>query len=120
MPLVLKSQTALQYIEKIKEPELKRLAKKLRSIIREALPEAEETIKMGVPCYLINGKMIATIADYSKHVNLYFFKGTKLSSKILEGTGKGLRHIKISSDADIDEQEIARLLVEASLIALTA
>jgi hypothetical protein len=41
------------------------------------------------------------IAVYAAHINLGFYHGASLddSTGILEGTGKGLRHVKISSVA---------------------
>ncbi len=69
---------------------------------------------MGVPTYSVNGKGIASIADYSRHINLYFFQGAKLSSKLLQGTGKGMRHIKIYTLKHIDETEFTKLLKKAA------
>ena len=58
--------------------------------------------------------MVALIGDYKKHINLYFFQGARLSSDLLEGTGKGMRHIKIVGDSDINSAEVSRLLKEAA------
>ena len=93
----------------ISNPEVKRLAKKIHTLAREPIPDADEGIKMAVPCYSINRKHIALIGDYTNHVNLYFPQGAKLSSELLEGTGKGMRHIKISKEADIKRTEISKL-----------
>jgi hypothetical protein len=101
------------YIENI-DPKLRNLARKVWGIGRKTLPKRDEKIWMGVPTFFIDGKGFASIADYSKHLNLYFFQGARLSSKLLEGTGKGMRHVKIESSKDIDEKEIARLFKEAS------
>lgn len=46
-----------------------------------------------------------------------FFVGAKLKSKKLEGTEKGLRHVKVRSKADIDEAEFSRLLKKAAALA---
>ena len=43
-----------------------------------------------------------------------FFRGGKLDSSQLEGTGKALRHIKIRSAGEVDEAEIKRLLKKAA------
>ena len=43
-----------------------------------------------------------------------FFMGAKLKSELLEGTGKGLRHIKVKTQEDIDETEFGRLLKDAA------
>lgn len=106
--------TVSAYLDNISDPDLRRVAKKLRLVVRKAIPDANEEIKMGMPCYSVNKKMIALIADYSKHVNLYFPSGAKLSSELLEGSGKGMRHIKISKATDIKVREISKLLKEAA------
>lgn len=57
---------------------------------------------------------------YRDHVNLEFVMGTRLKSKLLTGTGKGLRHVKIMDPSDIDQKGLSRLLTEASLLAKKA
>ncbi len=74
-------------------------------------------MKWGNPTYLVDGKNVAWILLYKDHVNLGFFQGAKLKSKRLERTGKGLRHIKVRREEDIDEKEFARLLKKAASIA---
>ena len=44
-------------------------------------------------------------------------QGAKLSSKLLEGTGKGMRHVTVEAKAHIDEKEINRLIREAGKLA---
>lgn len=62
-------------MDAIKDENLRKIANHVRLIIRKSIPDAEETMKMGTPCYTIGGKMIVSIADYRNHVNLYFFQG---------------------------------------------
>jgi len=50
--------------------------------------------------------------NFKDHVNLGFFQGAKMKSKKLEGTGKGLRHVKVRGLEDIDAEEFMRLLRE--------
>jgi len=92
------------------------LAQKLRRLIREALPGAEEVVKWGNPTYLVDGKPVAWLLLYGDHINLGFFQGSKLKSRRLEGTGKRLRHVKVRASADVDEVEFSRLLREAAMI----
>lgn len=98
-------------------PKLRELAEKLRVIVKKVLPNAVETVKWGNPTYIVDGKNVAWLLTYKDHVDLGFFKGAQLKSKFLEGTGKGLRHIKVRSVADINEEEFTRLLREAAKIA---
>jgi uncharacterized protein YdhG (YjbR/CyaY superfamily) len=106
--------TVSEYMANISNPEIKGLAKKIRTLAREAIPNAEEGIKMGVPCYSVKRKYVALIGNYTNHVYLYFPQGAKLSSDLLEGTGKGMRHIKISKEAEIKRREISKLLQQAA------
>jgi hypothetical protein len=48
-------------------------------------------------------------------VNLKFFEGARLQDRagILEGTGKGVRHVKFRSPADVDEEKIRELIDQA-------
>lgn len=106
-----------EYIGAIENPRLCSLTKKVRRVITKALPRALESVKMGIPNYSVDGKNIAAIADYGKHVNLYFFQGAQLSSDLLQGTGKGMRHIRIEKPQDIREAEFTRLLRKAARLA---
>ena len=119
MPRTDKPKTAVAYINQISDVKIRKLARKVRAVIKDSVPEAKETLKMGIPCYTVNDKMFTSIADYTAHVNLYFNQGSKLSSTRLEGTGKGMRHIKVGSESDIDAEEFSRLLKEAARNALT-
>ena len=52
---------------------------------------------------------------YPDHVNLVFFRGAELDDpdKLLEGTGKGMRHVKIWSAKDIRKRAITDLIRSA-------
>jgi hypothetical protein len=95
------------------------MAKRIRAIIKNALLDATESLKMGIPNYSINKESIAAIADYTNHLSLNFFSGAKLSSKLLQGTGKGMRHIAIKNTYDIDERRVTWLLKQARNLAWT-
>ena len=99
------------------DPEMRELAQRLRQIIRRALPESQELVKWGNPTYLVGGKNAAWILVYKDHVDLGFFQGAKMKSKRLEGTGKGLRRVKVRIAEDIDEKEFSRLVREAARLA---
>ena len=44
----------------------------LRSLVREALPEVEETLKWSSPAFLLDGKTICLIAGFQKHCCLLY------------------------------------------------
>lgn len=95
-------------------PAQKEITQELRSLVKKALPEIEETVKWGNITYILKSKNLAWIILYDDYLDFGFFRGAELSSKLLEGTGKGLRHIKIKEIKDINEAEIERLLLDAA------
>lgn len=44
----------------------------LRTLIREALPDAEEIIGYNMPGYRLDGKIVASYAAFNKQVGVYF------------------------------------------------
>ena len=92
----------------------KKIAENLRSLVRETLAEALETVKWGNITYLYDGQDLAWIIFYEDHVDFGFFRGAELQSELLEGTGKNLRHIKIPNGGEVPTGEIGRLLIEAT------
>ena len=95
------------YIEKQKSPQ-KEICQKLRKIILNTFPDIKEEMKMGVPWY--EGKYY--IVALKDHVNLGFsIKDLpKKEQELFEGSGKTMKHIKIYSLKEIDDEKITRLL----------
>lgn len=50
--------------------EVQTILKKLRSTIRAAAPDAEETIKYGIPTMVLNGNVVS-YAAYRNHIGVY-------------------------------------------------
>ena len=51
--------------------EIQTTLQKIRSIILEAAPEAEERISYGMPAYKTAGKPLVYFAAFKKHIGLY-------------------------------------------------
>ena len=103
-----------EYIKKQKSPQ-KEICQRLRQIILKTIPEINEEMRVGVPCYGHTKKDICGkyyIAALKDHVNLGFsLKGlTKKEIQLFEGTGKTMKHIKVYSLKDLDEQKITKLI----------
>jgi hypothetical protein len=97
-----------KYIEKQKSPQ-KEICQKLRRIIFKAFPNIKEEMKWGVPTYAEGRYYIVALKN---HVNLGFsLKGfSKEEQKLLEGSGKTMKHIEISSLEEMNEKRISELL----------
>ncbi len=85
----------------------------LRLLMLTVAPDAREELKWGQPWYGVK-KGVCYIAAFKDHVNLGFTRGTELAdpAQRLEGTGKGMRHVKIRNPKEIDTA-VKSLLHEA-------
>ncbi|MHA1110215.1 MAG: DUF1801 domain-containing protein [Promethearchaeota archaeon] len=97
-----------EYIEKQPSPQ-KEICMRVREIILQTLPETEENLKWGTPVYCENK---IYIGSFKKQVNLGFqikeIPADEVAS--LEGTGKTMRHIKIHTLDEIDEEKIVKFI----------
>jgi uncharacterized protein YdhG (YjbR/CyaY superfamily) len=48
-----------------------RVLKRVRSIIRKAVPAAQETISYGIPTYKLDGRYVLYFAGWKQHYSLY-------------------------------------------------
>ena len=96
-----------QYLDKLPSPQ-KEICEKVREIIIKTCPELEELMKNGVPSY--EDKYY--IVGLKDHVNIGFLIGGLSAEELslFEGKGKLMRHIKIYSLDEIDEERIVKLL----------
>jgi len=86
----------------------------LRQIVLTAAPEAEEAIKWAQPVYSSNGPF-AYIKAFKNSVNFGFWRGVEIDDPggSLQGTGDKMRHVKITSMDDINEQEFTDFIFQA-------
>lgn len=63
------------------------------------------------------GQGFIHIATYAEHVNLGFDRGTELDDPEgrLKGTGKKIRHVRLNSLADVRDEAVVQLILQAVL-----
>jgi len=89
------------------------LLEKLRALVIKGVPDAEVSIKWGVPFYQRNGKNVCSLAAFKEHVGINFLASPSVlvdPQAKLEGGGKTMRMLKVRSAADIDSASILRWL----------
>jgi hypothetical protein len=94
-------------------PEKRALLEKLRTLVIKAVPDADVSIKWGVPFYQRNGKNVCALASFKDHVGINFFASPSVlvdPKKKLEGGGKTTRMLKVRSASDIDSESVLRWL----------
>ncbi len=101
--------------------EAREIALSLRTLVLDVFPDAIEQIdpKSGIISYgfdRTNSGLVCVIAPHLKHVNLMFSRGTQISdpSKLLDGTGKYARHVKIRSEEETQNPALRGLLEKAT------
>jgi uncharacterized protein YdhG (YjbR/CyaY superfamily) len=52
-------------------PAVQRVLKRVRSIIRKAVPEAEEAISYQIPTFRVRGRAVIYFAGWSEHYSIY-------------------------------------------------
>lgn len=92
--------------------------RELRSAIKEAAPEAEETISYGMPTFKLNGNLVH-FAAYKKHIGFYISPSTILAFKeklSIYKQSKGTVQFPIDGPIPLDTvKEMVRFRVKENL-----
>lgn len=91
-------------------------AQALREAVLQAGPGLEQSVKWGNLVFSHAGTHAVAIVIHKDHANLQVFNGAQLLQRfpMLEGTGKGLRHLKLRYRQPVDTG-LVEVLVKASL-----
>ena len=96
------------------------VAHRIRDAVRLVVgsnPNVSETTKWNYPAWVYAGKRgnMCSIMGASGYVRLQFFRGAELpnATSRLEGTGKGMRHLKVWCDREFPCEAIQGLVVDA-------
>ena len=98
-----------EYIEKQKSPQ-REILKKIREIFLKTLPSFEEKTAWGAVVFG-GGKFYIAAIKNRVHVGFAITGLTDEEIGQFEGSGKTMRHIKIHSLDDIDEEKIKKLII---------
>ena len=87
----------------------------LRALIREVAPHLDESVKWGKPAYGRGPKTLCSLVPHIHYVNLQVFNGAGLPDpdRLLEGTGKSLRHVKCRTTADAERPALRDLVLQS-------
>lgn len=96
--------------------DIQSITKTLRKTILDASPVLVEEYKWSMPNYSYKG-LVCYLQTAKKHVNLGFQKGNQLVEKdinsLLQGSGKTMRHIRITKMDDIQLEAFVSLIQAA-------
>ena len=96
------------YIEKQQSPQ-KEILKKVRNLILKTIPDCDEKAAWGVAVFA-GGKFYIAAIKNKVHVGFAINGLSKEEIGQFEGSGKTMRHIKIRSLSEIDEEKLVKLI----------
>ena len=87
------------------------IARALHAAVTAALPNLHATLRWGNLVYQHEGTNALAIVPHRSHVNLQLFKGAAVAPMYpqLEGSGKGVRHLKVRSADAVDPDLVGRI-----------
>ena len=96
--------------------EFENVAKAVRALLKKEVKGVEEYVNpWKIPSFDSNGPLCCFMVG-KQHVTFAFLRGAALSDpeKLLEGTGKGVRHVKLRSIADVKKPGVRKLVLQAA------
>lgn len=81
-------------------------------VMRNRGDEVRELIHDGCPTACLGDAPFAYVAVFKAHVNVGFFHGAFLRdpARLLQGTGKRMRHVKLTAEAPADSAALTDLI----------
>ena len=101
-----------------RNPALKEVASAVRRLMKKTVPAAAEAINpWGVPVFELRGTLCFLMVG-KHHVTLGFAQGTSLAdpARLLEGTGKNNRHVKLDAVEQVSNPHLRNLILEAAVL----
>jgi hypothetical protein len=99
---------------------VREITEKTRTLIKGLIPGAIEQVDISskIIAYGYDRTykgLICAIAPQNNYVNLMFSRGAELPdpARLLEGTGKHARHVKLNTPADVDSLTLKDLILES-------
>src|SRR3569833_1686505 len=101
------------YIERA-QPFAQDILRHVRARVHALLPNAEETVKWGMPTYAVEGKIVLLTAAFKQHAAVNFWRGQELESSHSSVGAMG-QFGRLASIEDLPaDAELDRLINEAA------
>ena len=92
-------------------PEVQALLEQVRATIRQAAPEAEESMAYGMPAYKLKGKPLVYFAGFKNHIGFYATpSGHSEFAKELSKYKQGKGSVQFPLDQPIPYELIAQMV----------
>jgi len=97
--------------------ELGGIAQEWFEVMRKCGDEVREILHDGCPVACLGDAPFGYVNVFTSHVNVGFFRGAELPDpgRLLQGTGKVMRHVKLKPGITTDATTLSRLIEAAYL-----
>ena len=94
------------------EGELGAIAREWFEVMRQCGDEVRELLHDGCPVACLGDAPFGYVNVFTSHVNVGFFQGAGLRdpARLLQGSGKLMRHVKLKPEAAMDAAALRRLI----------
>jgi hypothetical protein len=95
--------------------ELGAIAKRWFEVMRGCGDDVRELLHDGHPTVCIGDAAFAYVNAFKAHVNVGFFRGAEIAdpNRLLEGTGRFMRHVKLRPGRPVDAAALSKLIETA-------
>jgi hypothetical protein len=92
--------------------ELGAIAKHWFAVMRDCGDDVRELLHDGHPTACVENAAFAYVNAFTAHVNVGFFRGTEIADPegLLDGTGRFMRHVKLSPNGNVNDQALMKLI----------
>src|SRR5256714_2707212 len=95
--------------------ELGAIARRWFEVMRGCGADIRELLHDGHPTACVGDAAFAYVNAFKAHVNVGFFRGAEIEDPngLLEGSGKFMRHVKLSPEREVDTAALTKLIETA-------
>jgi hypothetical protein len=95
--------------------ELGAIAQRWFEVMRDCGDDVRELLHDGHPTACVEDAAFAYVNAFKAHVNVGFFRGAEIADPhgLLEGTGKFMRHVKLTPERDLNVRALTKLIETA-------
>jgi hypothetical protein len=111
-PSAIKHDLAIDTWLRAQRDDLRPFVEKWFARMRQCGGDVRELMHDGCPTACVDDAAFGYVNAFKDHVNVGFFRGALLrdSARLLEGTGKRMRHVKLRPDRAVDAVALSNLI----------
>jgi uncharacterized protein YdeI (YjbR/CyaY-like superfamily) len=87
----------------------------VRAAVHAACPEAEETLKWGMPAFMYKGEILATMAAFKAHATFGFWRGSQVVGDDERQEGAMGQFGRLASLADLPDEKTLHALIHKAM-----